>query len=312
MSDVRQSSPPTEPGAVPDAAADVVFAAGRPAAGDGPEPGAVPFGAAGPGPEPDEEPPPDDRRDPAVAVLWRVVRLILEAAAGSASAVDGALTGVQPARRVAVDLVLGGGAVAGEVLGRVADRLATAGRSIAAGVSGLPLIEGRLGRPRALSLLAERGRRERAAAAADLDRLVAALVPAVTSAVLDRLDLTALVRDRVALDALVAHVDIDAVAARLDVDAVARRIDLDAIVGRLDLVELTNRVIDGIDLPEIIRESTGSISGGVVRQVRMQGIQADQAVTGLVSRLFRRQPREAEADTTVTGPVAPAWREMPS
>jgi hypothetical protein len=305
------SSLPTEPVAVLDSAADVVVAAGRRAEQNGAAGrSAEENGAAGPGP--DEEPPGDGRRDPAVAVLWRVVRLVLEAAAGSASAVDGALSGGRPTRSAAVDLMIGGGAVAGEVIGRVADRLTVAGRSIGAGVSRLPLIEGRLGRPRALSLLAERGRRERAAATADLERLIEALVPAVTSAVLDRLDLTALVRDRVALDLLVARVDIDAVAARLDVDAVARRIDLDAIVDRLDLVSLTNRAIDGIDLPEIIRESTGSISGGMVRGVRMQSVHADQAVNGLVSRLFRRQPPDPEADTTVVGPPATAWREMPS
>lgn len=259
-------------------------------------------------------PRPERAEDPlaGAAVLWRVVRLVLEAVAGSASAVDGALTRVQPTRWVAVDVIMGGGAVAGEVIGRVAGRLADTGRSVAGAVSRLPLVEDRLGRAPALSLLAERGRRERAAAAVDLQRLTAALVPAVTSAVLDRLDLTALVRDRVALDALVAQVDIDAVAARLDVDAVARRVDLDAIVDRLDLVELTNRAIDGIDLPEIIRESTGSLSGDMVRGVRMHGIEADQAVTGLVSRLFRRRPRETTVETAVPEQAAMSGQEAPS
>ena len=59
-------------------------------------------------------------------------------------------------------------------------------------------------------------------------------------------------------------------------DAIARRVDLDAIVDRLDLVALANRVIEGIDLAEIIRESTGSVTGEMVRGVRMQGIEADR------------------------------------
>jgi len=239
------------------------------------------------------------------AVPWRVARLLLEAAARSASAVDGALNRVPPARQVAVDVMVGGGAVASEVAGRVAGRLAAAGRSIGGGVLGLPLVEERLAPRRALSRLAERGRQERAAATADLQHLVAALVPAVTAAVLDRIDLTAVVRDRVALDALVAEVDVDAVAGRIDVDAVvarvdvdtiANRVDLDAIVDRLDLVGLANRVIDGIDLPEIIRESTGSVTGDLVRGVRMQGIEADQAVAGLVARLLRRRPGRSGVD----------------
>jgi hypothetical protein len=301
---MSSSSSPTVRGAVPDSAAGSLIIADR-GPGEGPDTGGVTL-------DPDEKPSAGERTDPDVAILWRVVRLILEAVADSASAVDGALIRQQPARRVAVDVMVGGGAVAGEVIGRVAGRLTAAGRSIAGTLSRLPLVDGWLRRPEALSLLAERGRRERTAAAADLQRLVEALVPAVTSAVLDRLDLTALVRDRVALDVLVAEVDLDAVAARIDVDAVARRVDLDAIVDRLDLVDLTNRAIDGIDLPEIIRESTGSISGSMVRGVRMQGFEADQAVTGLVGRLFRRQPRDPGIETAVAGPTAVAAQEAPS
>lgn len=307
---MSSSNVPMEP--VPlDSTAGGALASHRPPDQEGPETSGVMPGPAESPPDGNAYPVEDERSEPDAAILWRVVRLVLEATAGSASAVDRALTRVQPTRRIAVDVMIGGGAVAGDVIGRVAGRLADAGRSIAGAVSRLPLVEGRLGRPRALSLLAERGHRERVAAAADLQRLVAALVPAIASAVLDRLDLTALVRDRVALDILIAEVDLDAVAARIDVDAVARRVDLDAIVDRLDLVDLTNRAIDGIDLPEIIRESTGSISGDMVRGVRMHGIEADQAVTGLVGRLFRRQPREAGVDSAVAGHTAAAGQEAP-
>jgi hypothetical protein len=306
---MSSSSLPAVPGAVPESTAGGVLASER-SADEGPAANGVLLEPAGSGPDREEERLADGL-DPDVAIIWRVARLVLEAAAGSASAVNGGLTGMPPTRRVAMDLVIGGGAVAGDVVGRVAGRLTAAGRSFAGTVSRLPLVKGAFGRPRALSLLAERGRRERAAANADLRRLIAALVPAVTSAVLDRLDLTALIRERVALDMIVAQVDVDAVAARVDVDAIARRVDLDAIVDRLDLVDLTNQVIDGIDLPEIIRQSTGSISSGMVRGVRMQGIEADQAVSGLVGRLFHRQPRESEADT-LPGPAAIAGQEAPS
>jgi hypothetical protein len=254
-------------------------------------------------PDPSAGVPPE--RDPAIP--WRVARLVLEAAARSVTAVDDALTRA-PARRVAVDAMIGAGAVANEMTGRVADRLAAASRRIGGGLPALPLVGERLSPSRALSRLAERGRRERAAADADLQRLAAALVPAITAAVLDRLDLTTLVRDRVALDSLVAEVnvdavvarvDIDAIAARIDVDTIASRVDLDAIVDRLDLVALANRAIDGIDLPEIIRESTGSVTSDMVRDVRMRGIEADQAVAGLAARLLRRRPRQTGVDNAV-------------
>jgi hypothetical protein len=252
------------------------------------------------GPQLDEEPAAGGRPDQDPAVPWRVARLVLEVAARSASAVDSALARA-PAGRVSVDVMVGAGAVASEGAGRVAGRLAVVGRSIGAGLLRFPLVEGWLSPLQAVSRLAERGRRERAAAAVDLQRLAEALVPAVTAAVLDRLDLTALVRDRVALNALVAEVNIDAVAAKVDIDSIARRVDLDAIVDRIDLVALANRAIDGIDLPEIIRESTGSITGEMVRGVRMQGIEADQAVAGLVARLLRRRPGQSGVDTAVPG-----------
>jgi hypothetical protein len=260
-------------------------------------------------PDPSAGVPPE--RDPAVP--WRVARLVLEAAARSVAAVDDALTRA-PARQVVVDVMIGAGAVANEMTGRVVDRLAVAGRRIGGGLPALPLVGERLSPLRAVSLLAERGRRERAAAAVDLQRVAAALVPAITAAVLDRLDLTALVRDRVALDSIVAEVDIDAVAARIDIDAIAARVDVDAIAGRmdlngivdrLDLVVLANRVIDGIDLPEIIRESTVSVTGDMVRDVRMRGIEADQAVAGLAARLLHRRPRQSGMDTALPGMGTP-------
>ena len=64
-------------------------------------------------------------------------------------------------------------------------------------------------------------------------------------AVLDRLDLTELVRERVDLDALVAGVDLNAAAARLDVAAVLDRLDLTTLVReRVDL----DALVAGVDL----------------------------------------------------------------
>jgi hypothetical protein len=222
------------------------------------------------------------RPDGEPAVAWRIARLAVEATVRSVSAVDGVLTR-EPAGRSVVDVLMGGGAIAGDVAGR----LVLVGRTVGVGILRLPLVEKAFGPMRAL---AERGRRERVAAEDDLQRLAAVLVPAIAAAVLDRLDLTELVRERVALDAIVADVDIDAIVAMVDIDASARGVDLDAIVDRLDLVALTNRAIEGVDLAEIIRESTGSVTGEMVRGVRMHGVAADRAVGGLVDRLLRRTP----------------------
>ena len=88
--------------------------------------------------------------------------------------------------------------------------------------------------------------------------------------------------------AVVARVDLDAVAARLDADRVVARVDLDAVVARLDLVGIAQSVIDAIDLPEIVRESTGALSSDAVRAVRAESRRADDRVAGLFDRLLRR------------------------
>ena len=76
---------------------------------------------------------------------------------------------------------------------------------------------------------------------------------------------------------------------RIDIDAIVSRVDIDAIVQRLDLVALAEEIVNGIDLPEIIRESTGSMASEVVRDVRMQSIDADVAIARFIDRIIRRR-----------------------
>ncbi|NGP06169.1 hypothetical protein G6038_11895 [Rhodococcus sp. 14C212] len=106
-------------------------------------------------------------------------------------------------------------------------------------------------------------------------------------AVAERVDVDAII-DRVDLDAVAATIDVGAIIDRVDLDAVATKIDVDAIIGRVDLIGLANAVIEGVDLPSIIRESTGSMSTEAMRGVRSQGMHADDAVSGFVGRLFGR------------------------
>jgi hypothetical protein len=136
-----------------------------------------------------------------------------------------------------------------------------------------------------------------------LDRLV----PAVFDAILDRTDLTQIVRDRVDVDQIVAVVDIDAAATRIDLDAIAKRLDIEAIIGRLDLVALTREIMDALDIPELIRESTTSVASGSVTEVRLQSISADEAVARVVDRFrFRRRPAPPKVPPTAPSePAAP-------
>ena len=135
-------------------------------------------------------------------------------------------------------------------------------------------------------------------------------------AIAHRLDIDA-VAGRLDLDAVVARVDLDAVARRLDLnglietvdlDAVAARLDVDAVIDRVDLIELAQTVVAGIDLPEIIRDSTGVVASDTMREVRMQGISGDDAVARVVDRLLLRHHRRS-ADPAVPNDVLPLTDE---
>jgi hypothetical protein len=118
----------------------------------------------------------------------------------------------------------------------------------------------------------------------DLDRVAQRLD---IEAVLDRLDLTELV---------VSRVDLDRIAGTLDIEAIAYRLDLDALAARIDLIGLAEQVVVGIDLPQLIRDSTGSVASEGIAGMRMQGMEADQALAHFVDRVLRRRPRPPQPE----------------
>jgi hypothetical protein len=119
---------------------------------------------------------------------------------------------------------------------------------------------------------------------ADLDAVVARVD---IEAIIDRLDIDAIVA-RADLELVTSRLDLDAIAKRIDADVIVARVDLDAVVARLDLAGIARQVIDAIDLPEILRESTRALSSETVHGLRAEGMQADDAVARFVGRLFRR------------------------
>jgi hypothetical protein len=78
------------------------------------------------------------------------------------------------------------------------------------------------------------------------------------------------------------------------VELVLDEIDLTELVReRVDLVGLANEVIDGVDLPAIVRESTGTVTAEVTTDGRSQSERADDMVSGFVDRILGRdkEPR---------------------
>ncbi len=210
---------------------------------------------------------------------------------------------------------------------------------------------------RVLAELTRRGRADLDSARRQLGELVRELTPRVVRTLLDTLDLTDLVLERLDIDRLAAALDIDAVAARIDLDAVVDRIDLDAVVARvdldtvvarvdldailervdvntvadrvdldraavrldlapilarvdvdavadrldpqkvldrIDLVAIAQEVIDALDLPEIIRESSGFLASDAVHGIRARSASADDAVGSAFARLLPRRRRPGQ------------------
>lgn len=92
-------------------------------------------------------------------------------------------------------------------------------------------------------------------------RVLDALVPLVVAEVLRRVDMTTLI---------------------------IRHVDLDRVVAEVDLAGLVEDVLGAVDLPRLVRESTGVLVSGSVRRVRLGGIAADEAVGRVRGRLRHR------------------------
>ncbi len=193
-----------------------------------------------------------------------------------------------------------------------------------------------------LRVAARQGASQRVELAHRADRLLDRVLPLLVAELMRHLDLTDLVMRYVDLDSIVSRVDLDAAVGKLDVDAVAgrldveslikrldlteivregldvnglvadvdldaavARVDIEAVISRLDLAGLARDVIDAVDLPEIIRESTGAMASDTLRGVRMQSISGDDAIGRVVDRiLMRRSARKGTPDPVV--PAQPA------
>ncbi len=136
----------------------------------------------------------------------------------------------------------------------------------------------------------------------DLRRLIAEVLAVIDlDAVIETVDLDRAVAQvdlmkaiaLVDIDEVIGTVDLDAVATKIDLDAIAARIDIEAILDRVDLVGLAEEIIDGVDLPDIIREASTSVTADVMTDVRSTSERADDAVANAVNRFLRRRGADA-------------------
>lgn len=201
----------------------------------------------------------------------------------------------QPRALDALDLAVGGAAVATSVAGAV---VVVVGRALEPAFLPERLRPGHVVAG-ALRPLIRLGRIQRVHLSQVAARQLDIVVPVVAELIVERLD----------LQAIVARVDLDEVAARLDVEAVLDRLDLtatvvnrvdfktlvDSVLAEIDVAGIVSQVLDEIELPVLIRESTGTMASDTVQTVRLRGVDADEAVNRLAARLrLRRRPTPHE------------------
>ena len=141
----------------------------------------------------------------------------------------------------------------------------------------------------------------RTAVGSALDRIV----PAVTDAIVSRIDLTDLVLNRVDLQQVITaaldELDLTSIVLeRVDVNQIVAEADIDSVVDRVPMLQIADYIIEEIDLPQIIRESTGGVALDAFTTTRVSAIRADEIISTMVDTVLLRRLRQRERKLTVS------------
>lgn len=122
-----------------------------------------------------------------------------------------------------------------------------------------------------------------------------ATVPVVATAIVDRIDLKPIVERAIGELNLT-----DIVLQNVDVDAVVAQANLEPIIDRLPLADLAEYVIDQIDLPAIIRSSTGGIAVDALSATRVTSMAADAVIGRVTDALLLKRRRNTASPLAET------------
>lgn len=122
----------------------------------------------------------------------------------------------------------------------------------------------------------------------------------VVEAALDSIDITEIVLQRVDLqrvvDAALDELDLTAlVQERVDIDALVATVDMNAVIDQLPIIDIAEYVIEMVDLPAIIRQSTGGVATDAIDAARMRSYATDLAIARIVDRVLPRRGRNLQA-----------------
>ena len=90
------------------------------------------------------------------------------------------------------------------------------------------------------------------------------------------------------METVVALLPIDALLARIDVNGLLERVDVNALIERIDLATIVNEVLAGIEIGDLIHDSTTGIASDVRDSVRGGAVSADSRIARIVDRIVRR------------------------
>ena len=139
-----------------------------------------------------------------------------------------------------------------------------------------------------------------------LDRLVPPLVDAIVS----RVNITELVISRVDLRAVIEaaldQLDLtEIVVQRVDVDRIVAQANVEDVIDRVPMIQIADYIIEEIDLPQIIRESTGGIAMDAFTSTRLSAARTDDFVSRLVDALLlRRKGRDLDVAVPENPPAS--------
>jgi len=99
----------------------------------------------------------------------------------------------------------------------------------------------------------------------------------------------------------VVPVAVNAVVSRIDINKIVAQVDITPILDRVPMTEIADYIIEEIDLPSLVRESTGGVADGLLGTLRFQAIQTDNFVSDIVDRIFFRQKMRATTREVLVG-----------
>jgi hypothetical protein len=102
---------------------------------------------------------------------------------------------------------------------------------------------------------------------------------------------------------VVDRLPVERLIARIPFDQVLASIDIEALLTRIDIGRLVNEALQGLELGELMRESTRSGAEELRDVGRAEAMRADLAISRIVDRVLRRQGRDLDVGGLATRPA---------